>query len=303
MIYRVRHQTRYEYSEPTVVSYNEVRLCPRNLVHQTLITKTIVVDPEPAELSERVDYFGNPTWFLAIDQPHAAMDVLVESTVRIEKPVLPIDLSRSPAWETARDQLQSVAGPDVIAACEFTLDSPLIKADVQLGAYAQLSFGPRRALMEAVFDLMGRIHRDFEFKPGFTNIATPLLQVFEHRKGVCQDFAQLAIGCLRSMGLAARYVSGYIETLPPPGQLKLKGADASHAWFSVYIPDHGWLDFDPTNNQLPSDQHIVVAIGRDFSDVTPIKGVIFSAGRHILSVSVDTERIAQMPPLQQAEEG
>ena len=303
MIYRIRHRTRYEYSEPTSVSYHEIRLCPRDLEHQTLIDKTILVDPEPAELSERCDYFGNPTWYLAIDQPHAAMDVLVESTVRIERPMLQANLARSPAWETACDQLQSVAGPDIIAAGEFTLDSPLIKADDQLAAYACLSFGPQRAIMEAVDDLMGRIHRDFEFKPGFTNIATPLLQVLEHRKGVCQDFAQLAIGCLRSMGLAARYVSGYIETLPPPGKTKLKGADASHAWFSVYIPGHGWLDFDPTNNQLPSDQHIVVAIGRDFSDVTPIKGVIFSAGRHLLSVSVDTERIAQMPPPKQAEKG
>jgi transglutaminase-like putative cysteine protease len=303
MIYRIRHQTRYEYSEPTAVSYNEIRLCPRNLVHQTLIGKTIVVDPKPAELSERVDYFGNPTWYLAIDQPHAAMDVLVESTVSVDRFVRPTDLSQPPAWETARDQLQSIAGPDIIAACEFTLDSPLIKADAHLTAYARLSFGPHRALMEAVGDLMGRIHREFEFKPGFTNITTPLALVLEHRKGVCQDFAHLAIGCLRSMGLAARYVSGYIETLPPPGHLKLKGADASHAWFSVYIPGHGWLDFDPTNNQLPADQHIVVAIGRDFSDVTPIKGVIFSAGRHLLSVSVDTERIAQMPPPKQAEEG
>lgn len=303
MIYRIRHQTRYEYSEPTAVSYNEIRLCPRNLVHQTLIGKTIAVDPKPAELSERVDYFGNPTWYLAIDQPHAAMQIVVESTVRIERSLLPTDRSRSPAWETACDRLQSVAGPDIIAAGEFTLDSPLIKADAKLGAYARPSFSPRRALMEAVGDLMGRIHREFEFKPGFTNITTPLAQVLEHRKGVCQDFAHLAIGCLRSMGLAARYVSGYIETLPPPGHLKLKGADASHAWFSVYIPGHGWLDFDPTNNQLPADQHIVVAIGRDFSDVTPIKGVIFSAGRHLLSVSVDTERIAQMPPPKQAEEG
>ena len=303
MMYRIRHQTRYEYSEPTAVSYNEIRLCPRNLVHQTLINKTIVVDPAPAELSERIDYFGNPTWHLAIDQPHAAMDVLVESTVRIEKSVPPTDLSRPPAWESARDQLLSVAGPDIMAACEFTLDSPLIKVAAPLEAYARLSFGPRRALMEAVFNLMGRIHRDFEFTPGVTNIATPLLQVLEHRKGVCQDFAQLAIGCLRSMGLAARYVSGYIETLPPPGNRKLKGADASHAWFSVYVPGHGWLDFDPTNNQLPSDQHIVVAVGRDFSDVTPIKGVIFSAGRHLLSVSVDTERMAPVPPPRQAQEG
>jgi transglutaminase-like putative cysteine protease len=291
MNYRIRHQTRYEYSEPTAVSYNEVRLCPRDLPYQILIGKTITVDPMPSELRERVDYFGNPTWYLAIDQPHTVMTVAVESHVRILNHRSPLNPARSLTWEAALAHLQAAAAPDTITASEFILDSPLVHASPELKAYAQPSFPATRPVMVAIYDLMQRIYQDFEFRPGFTSTSTPLLQVLDRRQGVCQDFAQLAIGCLRSLGLPARYVSGYIETLPPPGKEKLKGADASHAWFSAYIPGHGWLDFDPTNNQIPSDQHIIVAYGRDFSDVTPIKGVIFNAGQHKLSVSVDVERI------------
>ncbi len=189
-----------------------------------------------------------------------------------------------------RDQVRTATDPDAITATEFVLDSPLIEITEQLRAYAQPSFSPQRPQVEVVYDLMQRIHQNFEFRPGFTDTSTPLAEVLEHRRGVCQDFAHLGIGCLRSMGLPARYVSGYIETLPPPGKEKLQGADASHAWFGVYVPGFGWIDFDPTNNQVPSDQHVVVAFGRDFSDVTPIKGVIFGAGQHELSVAVDVER-------------
>jgi transglutaminase-like putative cysteine protease len=296
MNFRIRHQTLYEYSEPTAVSYNEVRLCPRNLANQTLIAKQITVEPKPPDLIERIDYFGNPTCFFAIDQPHTVMTVLVESHVRIRNSHNPLELFQSLAWEAATAHFANAADPDTITASEFILDSTLIKVSPELKSYAMPSFTPKRPLMEAIYDLMQRIYHNFEFKPGFTDTSTPLLQVLKQRRGVCQDFAQLAIGCLRSMGLPARYVSGYIETLPPPGKEKLKGADASHAWFSAYIPGYGWLDFDPTNNQIPSDQHIIVAHGRDFSDVTPIKGVIFSAGRHRLSVSVDVERTAKTPP-------
>jgi transglutaminase-like putative cysteine protease len=158
-------------------------------------------------------------------------------------------------------------------------------------AYALESFLPGRSLFEAVHDLMNRIHRDFEFKPGLTTIATPLANVMEQHKGVCQDFAHLAIACLRSMGLPARYVSGYVETIPPPGKEKLSGVDASHAWFSVFIPQTGWIDFDPTNNMIPTDQHISIGWGRDYSDITPLKGVVFSSGQHALHVSVNVKRV------------
>ncbi len=290
MNYRIRHETCYTYTESTAVSYNEVRLSPRNLANQTLIGKTLTADPPPAELRERLDYFGNPTWFLAIDQPHKVMTVVVESHVRITGEADMMAIYPSLAWETARDQMRTATDLDTIAASEFILDSPLIETMAQLKAYAQPSFSPQRPQVEAVYDLMQRIHQDFEFQPGFTDTTTPLAEVLEHRRGVCQDFAHLGIGCLRSMGLPARYVSGYIETLPPPGKEKLQGADASHAWFAAYIPGFGWIECDPTNNQVPSDQHIVVALGRDFSDVTPIKGVIFGAGQHELSVAVDVER-------------
>ena len=290
MNYRIRHETRYVYAEPTTASYNEIRLSPLNLPSQTLINKRLAVTPRPSEVTERIDYFGNPTWFVAIDQPHNRMTVRAESHVRIDRPSDVMAIYPSLPWEDARDQLRTLGDPEATAALEFILDSPLIEAETGLEAYARPSFTSGRPLMEAVFDLMRRIYQDFKFKPGTTDTATPLSEVLAHRQGVCQDFAQLGIGCLRSLGLPARYVSGYIETLPPPGKEKLKGADASHAWFSAYLPGFGWIDFDPTNNQIPSDQHIIVAYGRDFSDVTPIKGVIFGAGQHELSVAVDVER-------------
>jgi transglutaminase-like putative cysteine protease len=291
MNYRIHHETRYRYGEPTTVSYNEVRLCPQSTKHQKLICKSITVDPRPAEIKERSDYFGNTVWFMAIDQPHKEMRVTVDSHVKLTPYPRPAKLSESPAWEAAREMMARPREGTDIAAVEYLLDSPLVPASDALADYARPSFPARRPLMLAINDLMERIYAEFQFTPGFTNTATPLGAVLKHRKGVCQDFAQLAIGCLRSMGLPARYVSGYIETLPPPGKPKLKGVDASHAWFSAYIPTYGWLDFDPTNNQIPTDQHIVVGKGRDFSDVSPIKGVIFSAGRHELQVSVDVDRV------------
>jgi transglutaminase-like putative cysteine protease len=170
-------------------------------------------------------------------------------------------------------------------------ETPVTSFEAGITNYALQSFTPGRPIYEAVYNLMGRIYKDFEFKPGFTTIATPLSEVMKQRKGVCQDFAHVGIACLRSIGLPARYVSGYIETLPPPGVEKLVGVDASHAWFSVFIPNIGWLDFDPTNNVVPSDQHITIGWGRDYFDITPLKGVILSSGPHRLSVSVDVRRV------------
>jgi transglutaminase-like putative cysteine protease len=291
MNFRIHHETRYRYGEPTSVSYNEVRLCLSELDNQQLISKTIDVTPTASELRLRTDYFGNAVWYLAIDQPHKEMAVTVKSHVQIDPRPIPEDLDRSPTWEEVVEMTAHPTDAQSTAAVEFALDSPLVRSAPDLAAYTRPSFSKGRPVMLAVKDLMQRIHDDFEFTPGFTDTATPLSEVLKHRKGVCQDFAQLAIGCLRSLGLPARYVSGYIETLPPPGKEKLKGADVSHAWFSAYVPPFGWLDFDPTNNQIPYDQHIVVGYGRDFSDVTPIKGVIFSAGQHELHVSVDVERI------------
>ncbi|HQT25374.1 MAG TPA: transglutaminase family protein, partial [Burkholderiales bacterium] len=197
-----------------------------------------------------------------------------------------LDFARGTDWESVR--LSQLDVPD---ALQYALDSPFVMTSSELMAYAGPSFTPGRPLLEAVQDLMQRIHADFTYDPGFTTLATPLSEVLAHRRGVCQDFAHLAIGCLRSRGLAARYVSGYIETLPFPGKEKLVGADASHAWFSVYMPELGWMDFDPTNNQIPADRHIVVAWGRDYGDVTPLKGVIFGGGDHELAVSVEVRNM------------
>ncbi len=291
MNFSIQHETRYRYGESTSVSYNEVRLCPRASDTQQLISKTIDVTPTASELRLRTDYYGNAVWYLAIDQPHEEMAVTVRSHVHIKPKPVPEDPDKSLAWEKTVEMIANPVDPQSFAAVEFALDSPLVQSTPDLASYARPSFSNGRPAMLAVEDLMQRIHNDFEFKPGFTDTTTPLSEVLKHRKGVCQDFAQLAIGCLRSLGLAARYVSGYIETLPPPGKKKLKGADVSHAWFSAYLPPFGWMDFDPTNNQIPYDQHIVVGYGRDFLDVTPIKGVIFSAGQHELHVSVDVERI------------
>ena len=291
MNFRVTHKTRYVYSESVSLCHNEVRLVPRALPHQRVTSGKITVTPAPSALRERDDFFGNRVCYFAVQQPHDELTVTVASSVRVlEPPNRDTPLGESCAWETARDRLEHPDDPDTLEACQFAFNSPLVAASRELFDYALPSFTAGRPILLAAQDLMTRIFYEFTFKPGFTTISTPLSDVLQHRRGVCQDFAHLAIGCLRSMGLAARYVSGYIETLPPPGQERLQGADVSHAWFSVFAPDVGWLDFDPTNNLIPRDQHIITAWGRDFSDVTPLKGILFSGGSHRLIVSVDVER-------------
>ena len=286
MRYRVTHTTEFLYEARVGLCYNEARLLPRVLPWQQVQSAALRIEPRPNELYERWDYFGNRTAYFSIQQPHEQLVVTATSEVEVNRTQLP-DKHQELAWEAVRDRLRSDRSPEVIAAAEFVLDSPSIVVDDTLDAYARPSFTPGRPLVEGVNDLMGRIFREFTYDPEFSTLATPLREVLAHRSGVCQDFAHLAIGCLRACGLAARYVSGYIETLPPPGKERLVGADASHAWFSVYLPDVGWLDFDPTNNQLPRDRHITVAWGRDYADVTPLKGVAYGGGEHELKVAVD----------------
>ena len=209
------------------------------------------------------------------------------STIKTLSEPRNLDSYNTLKWEEVVAYFSDQRDDDTLDAQQYRLNSPQVVINQEMMNYAERSFLEGRLIIDAVLDLMERIHRDFTYDPHFTTIATPLLDVLKHRRGVCQDFAHLAIGCLRSMGLAARYVSGYIETTPPEGQKRLVGADASHAWFSVYVPKMGWIDFDPTNNQMPMDKHITVAIGRDFHDVTPLKGVIFGGGKHKLKVSVD----------------
>lgn len=286
MKYRVIHTTEFIYEALVGLCYNEARLLPRELRHQKVVSADLRIEPPPNDYYERLDFFGNRTAYFSIRQPHEALVVTATSVVEVKGPA-PLDKVDKFSWETVRERLRTDRAPEVLEASQFVLDSPFVSVDERLAEYAELSFAPGRPLVDAVHDLMQRIYREFKYDPEFSTIATPLKEVLAHRSGVCQDFAHLAIGCLRSQGLAARYVSGYIETQPPPGKERLVGADASHAWFSVFLPGTGWLDFDPTNNQLPREQHITVAWGRDFADVTPLKGVAYGGGEHVLKVSVD----------------
>ncbi|MDT8442064.1 MAG: transglutaminase family protein [Desulfuromonadales bacterium] len=290
MKYRVTHSTEFDYDAPVGLCYNEARLRPRDLSRQQVRSSVLRIDPPPQDIYERVDYFGNRTTYFSIQQLHAKMLVTAVSELQVSEPN-PDNHQVRPGWEEVRDALRLANTPELVEASQFTLDSPMVHADHLLAAYAQPSFPGQRSLTDAVHDLMQRIFRDFKYDPEFSSLATPLKDVLEHRSGVCQDFAHLAIGCLRSQGLAARYVSGYLETQPPPGQPRLVGADASHAWFSVFVPGLGWVDYDPTNNQLPGEKYVTAAWGRDYADVTPLKGVAYGGGEHLLKVSVDVEQI------------
>ncbi|MDY6991655.1 MAG: transglutaminase family protein, partial [Pseudomonadota bacterium] len=246
----------------------------------------------PALMHERIDFFDNYVHYFTVQAPHKILTITAISDLDIHY-LSPQSQMTSPPWEQVRDSLTTDTTAAGLSARAFILASPFITPNAVLADYAQSSFTPQRPLLEAVLELTQRIYSEFTYDAQFSTIATPLAEVLEHRRGVCQDFAHLAIACLRTQGLAARYVSGYLETLPPPGQAKLRGVDASHAWFSVYIPQQGWIDFDPTNNQMITEQYITTAWGRDYNDVTPLKGIIFGGGsEHRLEVAVDVERLA-----------
>ncbi len=291
MNYRVIHKTQYKYSGEVGLCHNEARLQPRELPNQQCRASEIRIDPSPADYLERQDFFGNRVAYFSVQQPHGKLVITATSEISISPQQSLSEFGTDSAWETLRDRLTQDLSSDILYAMQFTLDSPMIHTSETLAEYGRASFPDGRPLLDGVRDLMQRIYTEFTYDPEFTSIATPLAEVLEHRRGVCQDFAHLAIACLRAQGLAARYVSGYLETLPPPGKEKLVGADASHAWFSVFHPNAGWIDFDPTNNQMPSEQHITVAWGRDFSDVSPLKGLAFGGGEHKLDVSVDVARL------------
>ena len=289
MNYRVVHRTEYHYSEAAALCYNEAHLKPRQTPRQRCLRSVIEVDPAPIDYRERVDFFGNRVAHFAIQQPYERLVVTATSEVSLSEEQEVFVFGSDAPWEQVRDQLRSDRSPELLAALAFAQDSPIIVADGEMADYAGDSFGSDRPLVDAVEDLMGRIYRDFRYSPGVTTVATPLSEVIAHRRGVCQDFAHFAIGCLRSQGLAARYVCGYLENQAPAGQEKLVGADASHAWFAVFLPGGGWLDFDPTNNLRPTQRHITIGWGRDFADVTPLKGVAFGGGKQKLKVSVDVQ--------------
>jgi transglutaminase-like putative cysteine protease len=284
--YRITHSTRYDYKQPVLLSHNVVRLRPRSYGAQTCLLHRLTILPAPARRSERLDYFGNYSDYFCLQESHRNLTVASQSEVEV-RPSPRVDLTQGPSWERVRELLLDPLEPEALSAREFSFDSPYVARSAALAAYADTSFAPGRPFLEGVWDLTNRIHREFKFLPGSTKVGTPVLDVLSTRQGVCQDFSHVQIGCLRSLGLAARYVSGYLVTRPPPGKPRLTGADVSHAWVSVFDPATGWIDFDPTNGVMPSDGHITVAWGRDYSDVGPIQGILVGGRRHELKVSVD----------------
>lgn len=293
MRYRVRHITEYSYGAPVSLCYNMAHLLPRDTRNQRCLNQKVQINPPPVYQNDGEDYFGNQTFYFSIQEAHKKLVIDVTTDFEIS----PLDVLQ---WQTQstltcgqlRAQLDNPNTPELRMAKEYLLDSPQIRCSEDLKAYAQSTFADDKPVLQAALAFTHKIFSEFKFDPTTTTVATPLEQVLKQRSGVCQDFAHLAIGCLRSVGIPARYMSGYLETLPPPGQEKLVGADASHAWFAVLIPELGWVEFDPTNDLMPSDQHIVTAWGRDYADVTPLQGVIFEGGgSQQLAVSVDVRRV------------
>jgi transglutaminase-like putative cysteine protease len=284
--YRVRHVTTYDYEDPVSVSHHILRLTPHNSSSQTCKQTGISIIPKPPAVTRHIDYFGNATSSFTLLEPHERL--VVTATSELEVHAIPIpDFQESPAWEIVRDSLGSKYSDEGLNAYQFVFDSNRVQARPELGAYARESFPAGRPLLLGMLDLTRRINRDFRFDTKATEVSTPVETFFEKRRGVCQDFSHLQIACMRSLGLPARYVSGYLRTLPPPGRPRLVGADASHAWCAAWSPGAGWVDFDPTNNCVPSDGHITVAWGRDYSDVSPIHGVLLGGARHTLDTGVD----------------
>lgn len=288
MIYRISHRTTYKYAYPVSVGDHVACLKPRSFPHNQLRLNTLEIRPTPTTFTERIDYFGNLLCFFTVQEPHKELIVEAKSEVVVNGRA-DLTVPSSLPWEESARSLALDHSPEGLAAYQFQFESPRIRLRPEFAAYALQSFTPRRPMREALIDLTARIHRDFRFDARVTTVRTPTEEVFKKRRGVCQDFAHLQIACLRSINLAARYVSGYLRTYPPPGRPRLIGADASHAWVSAYCQGLGWLDVDPTNNVVPSDGHVTIAWGRDYGDVSPLRGLILGGGDHSLKVEVDME--------------
>jgi transglutaminase-like putative cysteine protease len=284
--YRIDHHTHYAYAATVSTSQHVAYLEPRSLPRQRVIAHTLTTDPPPSALTRRLDYFGNAAAHFTLVTPHDSLVVAGRSQVTVDARDTVVDPLRSPAWEDARERLAFRRGEPAGQQSQFVWASPYVALAPELADFALRSFQPRRPLLDAALDLMHRIHDEFRFDPSATTITTPVSRVLEERHGVCQDFAHLQISCLRALGLPARYVSGYLLTDPPPGQPRLIGADASHAWLSVHCPAHGWIDLDPTNALQPETRHITLAWGRDYGDVSPLRGVVLGGEEHTLTVGV-----------------
>lgn len=297
----ITHDTRYDYAAQVELAQHIACLRPLHGPTQTLVWHQLSILPQPVQVQDALDVFGNTRSFFAFQAPHQSLLISATSLVNTRPP---LQADTQVVWTQVSEQLSYRTGQSYEPASAFVFDSPLVRAHSELRAYAAISFTPGRLLLEASCELMERIHSDFSYESHSTQVDTPLLQAFAQRRGVCQDFAHIMIACLRSLGLAARYVSGYLLTQPPPGQPRLIGSDASHAWVSVYLPDAStdqrWCDFDPTNNRWgvgsPGEDYVTLGVGRDFSDVSPLRGVIHGGSQHSLSVAVTVQPFEQTQP-------
>lgn len=295
MKYGVRHRTEYSYASPADACHNVLRLAPRTFPGQTCIEHRLRMAPAPVSLHEYTDYFGNQVQSFAIYAPHSQLAIDSESVVEVVRQASE-ESADSEAWEETARRLRAEPEPSLVDALQYVFDSPYVYFSESLLSLARPHFKPGRPILSAALELTRAIYRDFQFDSTATTIDTSIEEVLEKRRGVCQDFAHLQIGCLRSLGLACRYVSGYLRTDPAPGQPRLEGADASHAWVSVFSARHGWVDFDPTNGCHADERHIAIGWGRDFHDISPVKGVVLGGGASRLNVAVDVTPLEKEIP-------
>ncbi|MGR4871476.1 transglutaminase N-terminal domain-containing protein [Variovorax sp. LARHSF232] len=301
MLLQITHETHYAYAPAVETAQHLAHLKPLQTASQELLEHRLEIAPEPVQRSESVDVYGNARAFFALESTHEELSVVARSLVRTSAPVLAPAAARELPWEQVRERLCYRKGAAYDPAVEFVFPSRYVPRHEDFAAYAQGSFTPGRPLIEAAQDLNQRMFRDFIYDGDSTEISTPAVQALAHRRGVCQDFAHIMIGCLRTLGLPARYVSGYLLTQPAPGETRLVGADASHAWVSVYLPGAegpgGWADFDPTNGRQPGEDYVALAVGRDFADVSPMRGVLHGGARHTLKVGVTVEPVEEKDAL------
>jgi transglutaminase-like putative cysteine protease len=294
--FRVLHKTKYIYDDLVAYCHNMAHMYPLTSRHQDCFRTHVTVNPKPVVSSFRRDYFGNQVFLFSVEDPHKTLEVTVESSVRTHGSGVGYDLNRSTPWEEIEKTILESNVEEDLSAIEFLYPSYYIATKKAYQDFALPYFTQSKPVFLATLDLIKAVYTNFKYDAKATTINTPLEQVLNEKKGVCQDFSHLVISALRSLNIPARYVSGYLETLPPPGQEKLQGSDATHAWISVYCPSMGWLDFDPTNGKMITEEYIMTAIGRDYADISPLKGIIFGGGKHKLKVEVDVirESISEM---------
>jgi len=295
MVYEIFHETKFNYPSTVTFSHNIARLVPKNCYRQKLLEHKLEITPKPYDSNEFVDYFENQNTYMLIREPHKILTVRATSKVELLEDNINFYIQNAKqttiTYKQLLERLSAHKNCDALAfQYLFETDSIPMPSN-EIKEYVLASFSENRTLFDSTNEFMQRIFNDFQFVSGFTDITTPIEEIFREKKGVCQDFAQFAISALRGIGIPTRYMSGYIQTYPKEGEEKLFGSDASHAWFSIYIPDFGWVDFDPTNNKLPNEEYILLGYGRDYLDISPLKGVVKSSGESKLSVKVNVQRL------------